>query len=190
MEALEFSGRAELLKRLDAAVALDEVGRKTRAVQTTLCDLIRAERLALPTAACRPAPDGYARRLVHHSEPLGYSVVLMVWGPGQGTQLHDHDGSWCVEGVIAGEIEVVQYEAVEQRDDRWHFRPEPAIRAGEGTSGSLIPPFEYHTIANPHDDRVAMTLHVYSRELRQAHVFEPLGNGWYRRRVRQLGYVH
>jgi hypothetical protein len=33
-----------------------------------------------------------------------------------------------------------------------------------------------------------VTLHIYGRELRQAHVFAPLGDGWYERTVRTLGY--
>src|SRR5919106_744584 len=47
-------------------------------------------------------PDGY-RQHVLHAEPDGsFSVVALVWLPGQHTAVHDHV-SWCVTGVHEGE---------------------------------------------------------------------------------------
>ena len=46
--------------------------------------------------------EGYARRLLHRNDRLGYTAVVMTWAPGQRTPLHDHAGIWCVEGVVEG----------------------------------------------------------------------------------------
>ena len=46
-------------------------------------------------------PDGY-RSHVLHAEPDGaFSIVALVWRPGQVTRIHDHV-TWCVFGVIQG----------------------------------------------------------------------------------------
>jgi predicted metal-dependent enzyme (double-stranded beta helix superfamily) len=186
---LDFAGCSELIERLDAAVALGEENATAEAVRATLVDLIGRRCLQLPDELKVPAQDKYARHLVYKSPDRGYVVVAMVWGPGQGTVLHDHDGVWCVEGVVEGQIEVVQHEALEQDGDRWRFRPEEKVVAGIGTAGTLIPPFEYHTIANAlQDGSATVTLHVYGKELQKAHVFLPEGDGWYQRGVRQLSY--
>lgn len=43
----------------------------------------------------RTKPDTYARRLLY-ADPAGrYSVVVMTWGAGQSTPIHDHAGVWC-----------------------------------------------------------------------------------------------
>ena len=60
--------------------------------------------IKLPASLCEPCESGYARRLIHFSESPLYSALAMVWGPGQGTSVHDHCGMWCVEGVIDGLI--------------------------------------------------------------------------------------
>ena len=69
---------------------------------------------------------------------------------------------WCVEGVWNGALEIVQYELLDQEAERYHFRPVGSIQAGPGSAGSLIPPHEYHTIRNPSEDAVAVSLHIYS----------------------------
>jgi predicted metal-dependent enzyme (double-stranded beta helix superfamily) len=185
-----FTGRDELISRLDAAVAHADTEAITSAVRDTLVEMIAGGRLELPHESKRPAEGSYARRLVYQSPQHGYVVIAMVWGPQQGTALHDHDGVWCVEGVVEGEIEVTQYDRVEVREEKYRFAPQGSVKAGLGSAGSLIPPFEYHTIKNSLEDgRSTVTLHIYGRELRKAHIFAPEGDGWYQRTVRQLGYA-
>src|SRR5713101_7039929 len=59
---------------------------------------------------CRVGDDeGYARHLLYRQEGGGFCLVVMVWGPGQKTAIHDHAGVWCVEGVYEGLIEVKRY---------------------------------------------------------------------------------
>lgn len=185
-------GLEALTHRLDRAVAGRDLEEVTRDVQDVLTQVIQSGDLELPAEVKAPAGDSYARRLLHESEEHDYVVIAMIWGPGQGTALHDHDGVWCVEGVLEGEIDVTQYQPLDwTRDGRWRFEPAKSVRAEVGSSGSLIPPFEYHTIANAHDDGTAITIHVYGQELERANIFEPLEEkGWYRRRSKELGYTH
>ncbi len=94
---------------------------------------------------------------------------------------------WCVEGVFAGAIEVVQFELTDQQDDLFRFERRGSIQAGVGSAGSLIPPHEYHTIANPFPDEIAVSVHVYSATMIRCHVFEPQGDHWFKRVPKTLG---
>lgn len=182
-----------LTRRLDEATRRSCNEEVTEGVQQALSEIIRAGELALPEELVAPCAEGYARRLVYASEGHGYVLIAMVWGPHQGTALHDHSGVWCVEGVLQGEIEVTQFRPLDWTPQgQWQFEPVKSVRAEVGSSGSLIPPFEYHTIANPHDDSCAVTLHVYGRELERANIFEPIAgrDGWFQRTTKELGYSH
>jgi predicted metal-dependent enzyme (double-stranded beta helix superfamily) len=177
---------SELIRQLDAAVDLGDARRSTAAVKKTLSEMIRAGRIRLPARFFEPLPDTYARRLLHRDERRGYSAIVMTWGPGQGTRLHDHSGIWCVEGVVAGEMEVVQYEMTEDSGGRHQFAPRGRVHALAGASGALIPPFEYHILRNALPDDVTVTLHVYGGEMTSCHVFEPNPDGSYRRLEKHL----
>lgn len=189
MSGARFAGRAELIAELDRAVQHTTMEETTRSVQGSLEDLIQGGSLQLPDSFKVTSADSYARRLVYRSELYDYTVIAMVWGPGQGALLHDHAGIWCVEGVLEGVIAVTPYEALEHRSDRWRFEAGETVMSGVGSAGSLIPPFEYHTISNPQSDEIAITLHVYGSELRSCHIFEPSEDGWYDQRLRKLTYT-
>lgn len=190
----KFPGRERLVEGLDHAVGLADSEAITGAVQGLLVELIKSRSLDLPQHLKQQAEGRYARNLVYKSPEHGYTVVAMVWGPGQGTALHDHSGTWCVEGVVEGEITVTQYELLDHEGDRWKFRPQGTICSLVGSAGSLIPPFEYHTIANARQDgEASVTLHVYGRELDHCGLYEPTEEeptetGWYAFHERALAY--
>ena len=176
MTTLLYPEIAELVRQLDRAVELGDVHRTTAAIKRTLSDLIRAGEIVLPPKFFAPLPDTYARRLLHRDDERGYNAIVMTWGPGQGTALHDHGGIWCVEGVVAGEMAVIQYELTDSADEIYRFAPRGRVHALAGASGALIPPFEYHTLANALPDRVSVTLHVYGGEMKLCHLFEPVAD--------------
>ncbi len=181
-------GLRDLVQRLDAAVGLGGVEAITGRVKHELCDLLSRSALDLPEAYCRTRQEGYARRLLHHDERLGYSAVVMTWAPGQCTPLHDHGGLWCVEGVVDGAMQVTQFDLTEQGGGSYSFVERGRIRAGVGTAGALIPPSDYHVLGNALADRPSITLHVYGGDLTNCHVFLPRGDGRYERHERCLSY--
>jgi predicted metal-dependent enzyme (double-stranded beta helix superfamily) len=175
--------------RLDAAVAdrNDEVC--VHKVKAALVDAIASGEIVLPTRFLEPTPDRYARRLVHRDPAGRYTVIVMVWGPGQGTPLHDHAGIWCVECVLQGRILVTSYAVRGGDPDRGvvTFERQAEIVAGPGEAGALIPPFEYHVLANA-QPASSVTIHVYGGEMTHCHVFRPVEGG-YRREYRELSYT-
>ena len=56
----------------------------------------------LLTAAERGGdPGGYQTHLMHAEPDGSFSVVAVVWRPGQVTPIHDHV-TWCMAGVLQG----------------------------------------------------------------------------------------
>lgn len=177
----------ELIGLLDEAVAIEDECARCHKVKDILHDVVAEGGDFIPAEYLVPAEGCYARRLLHKDPAGRYSVVVMVWDVGQGTALHDHCGSWCVECVYRGGIRVVSYDKTAQDGDLYRFQRETEIVAGISDAGALIPPFEYHTIANDLGDRPSVTIHVYAGELKWCYIFAPEGDA-YRRQKRELSY--
>ena len=183
---LDFPGHDKLVAAIDAAVGAGDEHAVTAAIRNAMCRLIRDRDVALPACVYDPIDDHYARRELYRSPVHGYSVVAMTWGPGQGTPIHDHCGLWCVEGVWDGELEITQYELLEQDGERFRFRAAGGIHAGPGSAGSLIPPHEYHAIRNASSDAIAVSLHIYKAPMEACSMFVPQDGEWYVRASKVL----
>jgi len=180
---------AELAAKLDQAVQAADDAERCEQIKNVVSAHVGSGDCQLDPALLTPVAGQYGRRLLH-KDPAGvYSVVLMIWGPNQGTPLHDHSGMWCVECVCAGRITVESYARLPNRcsdSGLYDFEMVESVEAGLGSAGALIPPFDYHTIHN-HGATTSATLHVYGSEITTCNVFVPKGSG-YQLEVRDLTY--
>jgi 3-mercaptopropionate dioxygenase len=103
-------------------------------------------------------PAGYRAHLLHVAPDGAFSLLAMVWLPGQSTPIHDHL-SWCVVGVHTGEEFETRYEL---RDGRLAVTGTSV--AGPGTVTGLLPPGDIHRVTNSGDD-LAISLHVYGVDI-------------------------
>lgn len=180
--------KEELIELLDATMGEKCDHSRCDRVKTILTDAFRNQELKLPDEFHQPVAEGYARRLLHKDPAGRYSIVVMVWGPNQQTPLHDHAGTWCVECVCCGRIRIDSYDLVGRADDQTvQFVHEQSVLAGVGEAGALIPPFEYHVLANAQDEP-SVTVHVYGEELKWCNVFMPVDGGYQKER-KPLSYV-
>ena len=180
----------ELVRRLDDAMAPPDDAGRCRAVKKVLEESFAAGTDFLEPRFLEPNPERYARRLVHRDPQDRYTILAMVWNGGQGTPLHDHAGTWCVECVYRGKIRVTSFSVHggDPEKDIVRFEKESVVMAGVGEAGALIPPFEYHMIENP-APTPSVTIHVYGGEMTFCHVFDPVGEGGYRRKYKELNYT-
>jgi predicted metal-dependent enzyme (double-stranded beta helix superfamily) len=157
-------------------------------VKTALEDLLGRSALRIPDRFRVTRTDCYARRLLYKDPADRFTAVVMTWGPGQGTPVHDHGGLWCVEGVVEGEMAVTQYD-VQAEGERFRVTPTgQPLSAGVGTAGRLIPPTDYHVLANAQSDAASVTLHIYGGNLDGCRIFQPAADGLYQQSVRALSY--
>lgn len=62
----------------------------------------------LTPAQCTGASDHYARHILH-ADPAGrFTVVAIVWGPGQQSTVHAHY-TWCAYRIFSGHLEEDHY---------------------------------------------------------------------------------
>lgn len=156
------------------------------------CEVLKRyarEAMDLPERLCAGASPCYARHLVYQQENDGYCVVAMVWGPGQGTAVHDHGGVWCVEGCVRGKLEITSYRMLDESSpEKVKMQRETVVQVSQGSVGCLIPPFEHHKIHNPFEE-TAITLHVYGKELNNCTRFLEAGQDLYRKEKVPLSYT-
>ncbi|MEU6061972.1 cysteine dioxygenase family protein [Streptomyces sp. NPDC047097] len=119
----------------------------------------------LTPAQCEGDPDRY-RQHVLHAEPDGmFSLVALVWLPGQQTSIHDHV-SWCVTGIHRGEEHERRYRLVPDRPGGPGARLEAAgdLVSPAGTVTAFAPPGDIHRVCNGGTD-TAISLHVYGADI-------------------------
>jgi 3-mercaptopropionate dioxygenase len=104
-------------------------------------------------------PDGYRCHLLHAEHDGSFSVVALVWRPGQATPVHDHV-TWCVAGVIQGAEQEQQYRLT---GDGWLEECGTAVNR-VGDVSALAPPGDIHLVRNA-GDSVAISVHVYGTDV-------------------------
>ena len=110
-----------------------------------------------------PDPARYHTSVIALAPSKRFSVVAMVWLPGQMTAIHDHV-TWCVVGVLEGLEREERFELRERDGERW-LRPdgEDAVAAGE--TCALVPPEEnIHRVRNA-GATTAISIHVYGADI-------------------------
>ncbi|MBI3128101.1 MAG: cysteine dioxygenase family protein [Candidatus Tectomicrobia bacterium] len=148
-----------------------------RAAEPALRRLL-IERDWLPEAARTPSEKGYARHLLHRDPGDRFVVAAMVWRPGQGTPIHDHDGTWGMVGMIEGGLEVVNFstEREARAGGEVSLRREAPHTPKAGEPECVCACADIHQVTNPLGE-TAVSVHVYPRDLEKCSVFEPVGEG-------------
>jgi predicted metal-dependent enzyme (double-stranded beta helix superfamily) len=113
---------------------------------------------------CEPDPTRYRQHILHAEEDGSFSIVALVWMPGQATCVHDHL-AWCVIGVHQGSEQEVQFELVEESSGAF-LRPLDSSINPAGSVVVLTPPGDIHYVVNP-GPGTAISIHVYGLDVRQ-----------------------
>ena len=111
-----------------------------------------------------PSPDAYRQHLLHVDEAGRFSVVALVWLPGQRTPIHDHV-AWCVVGVLEGAEEEVTYSLHGEPDGEEVLVERGRHRSAPGDVSFLVPPSEnIHCVRNA-GASTAISIHVYGADI-------------------------
>jgi predicted metal-dependent enzyme (double-stranded beta helix superfamily) len=112
-----------------------------------------------------PSPDRYRSHIVAIAPSRRFSVVSLVWLPGQVTPIHDHI-CWCVVGVLEGEEFEERYSLKEdEQGNRWLARTGEWLVSPGGVTSALVPPEEnIHRVRNA-GEQLAISIHVYGADI-------------------------
>lgn len=120
-------------------------------------DVLAPEHLR-PDAAC------YARHLLYADPLRRFSILALVWSPGQRTPIHGHT-AWGAVGVHRGELEVIEYCLCTDDMPKLECRERDRITAQPGQTACARPGLaDVHRIRNC-TGNLAVSLHVYGRDL-------------------------
>jgi 3-mercaptopropionate dioxygenase len=150
-------GLADLVTSIrDLATGSSDAHRTAVAV----ADLLRARppttRMLTP-AELRGDDSGYRRHTLHTE--ADFSVVAVVWRPGQQTVIHDHV-AWCSFVVLQG----VEFETL-YRDHGDHLTEIGRVANEVGSASGFAPPGDIHRVHNT-GEITAVSVHVYGADLR------------------------
>jgi predicted metal-dependent enzyme (double-stranded beta helix superfamily) len=101
------------------------------------------------------SPEGYRSHTLHVEPDGSFSIVGLVWRPGQVTRIHDHL-TWCVFGVIQG----VEHEELFDSDLNLIGRSDNRI----GDVSGFAPPGDIHRVHNT-ADTTSISIHVYGTDV-------------------------
>ena len=104
--------------------------------------------------------DGYGSHVLYAEPDGAFSIVALIWRPGQETPIHDHV-TWCVFGVIQG----TEYEELFTLDED----EQQLVEAGRsvnrtGDVSGFAPPGDIHRVRNT-GDGTAISIHVYGTDV-------------------------
>ena len=118
-------------------------------------------RLHLPTPDVLTAeqrlgsPEDYVADNLYVEPDGSFSIVALVWRPGQITRIHDHV-TWCVFGVIQG----VEHEDLFDAELNLVGRSDNHV----GDVSGFAPPGDIHRVHNT-ADTTAISIHVYGTDV-------------------------
>lgn len=109
-------------------------------------------------------PERYRQHLLHVDSRGVFSIVALVWLPGQSTVIHDHI-AWAAIGVHQGVEREESFVLVEAPAGSF-LVPGESSTLGAGEVASLTPPGDIHRVANAGAGK-AVSIHVYGADLSQ-----------------------
>jgi predicted metal-dependent enzyme (double-stranded beta helix superfamily) len=101
------------------------------------------------------SPDDYTGHTLHVEPDGSFSIVGLVWRPGQRTRIHDHV-TWCAFAVVQG----VEHEELFDADGNLVGRSENHV----GDVSGFAPPGDIHRVHNTADE-TAISIHVYGTDV-------------------------
>jgi predicted metal-dependent enzyme (double-stranded beta helix superfamily) len=161
-------GRTAALRRLTRSLdSLVSTNADEAAVAARVGMVLRpalADSNLLEPHHCEPAEDRYRPHLVHvHRDGL-YSVLALVWKPGQATPIHDHQ-CWCVVGVWRGLERETTYDLHDAGAAGPCLIERDSAVASPGDVSVLVPPDEdIHRVENC-GSGIAISIHVYGDDI-------------------------
>ena len=101
------------------------------------------------------SPEHYCGHTLHVEPDGSFSIVALVWRPGQTTRIHDHV-TWCVIGVVQG----TEHEELFDADLNLVGQSDNHV----GEVSGFAPPGDIHRVRN-NTETTAISIHIYGTDI-------------------------
>jgi predicted metal-dependent enzyme (double-stranded beta helix superfamily) len=155
----------DYIERTDALV---RHGRDPRTVVETVSvylEVLLRQRAVLDQCHREPDPDRYRQHILYVHPEGAYSIVSLVWTPGQATPIHDHH-CWCVVGVLDGVEHETQFHLIADRTDEWLLVTSDRLNEAKSVCPLMPPDENIHRVENA-TQGTSISIHVYGADIAQ-----------------------
>lgn len=116
----------------------------------------------------------YSRNLFFRNE--AFELLIMCWEPGQGTLIHDHDGSFTVDKMYSGSLQCIEYQRIHPDSSTLEETRRTQLIPGDVIVSSSE---DIHRVANSSDQTPAVSIHLYAPPLKRMNCFDlETGTTW------------
>jgi len=115
----------------------------------------------------------YTRNLVA-SDGKNYTLLILCWGPGKGSKIHNHPCDGCYIRNLSGCIKETRYDVIPGTDE---IKQSAVKFYCEGQVSYMSDNLGLHKISNPNAHVGSVTLHLYTPPFQSCKVWSHEGKG-------------
>jgi len=125
-------------------------------------------------------PTTYSRNLVYRNQSEKFSVLILCWGPGQVSPIHDHPNCHCFMKVLKGSVrESLYYWPHEKQNADGSMVQKRSVDLKPNEVTYMNDKFGVHSVGNVSSTANAVTMHIYSPAIHSCQKFDELtGNSF------------
>lgn len=124
----------------------------------------------------------YTRNLVSLDESDRFGLMILAWGPGQKSPIHDHNGSHCIMRILEGNLVETLYNRRGQSgtESDTSFDPSNDVDYYEKTGEKLLETGQtayihdrigWHRVSNPSEMEPSVSLHLYAPTIEKCRTY-------------------
>ncbi|XP_006081197.2 cysteine dioxygenase type 1 isoform X1 [Myotis lucifugus] len=113
-----------------------------------------------PSVACKQAPaNRYTRNLVDQGNGK-FNLMILCWGEGHGSSIHDHTNSHCFLKMLQGNLKETLFAWPDKKSNEMIKKSERVLR--ENQCAYINDSIGLHRVENISHTEPAVSLHLYS----------------------------
>ena len=128
----------------------------------------------------------YTRNLIANGKDSRFGLMILAWGPGQKSPIHDHNGSHCIMRVLEGELtETLYTRSINDTgmESDMSFSSETSLESVElyektretelktGQTAYIHDKIGWHRVGNASHNTPAVSLHLYAPPIEQCKTY-------------------
>lgn len=114
----------------------------------------------------------YTRNLIAYGKDNRFGLMLLAWGPGQRSPIHDHNGSHCIMRVLDGSLTETLYSSssggfesdssISGTENEASYVKKRETKLELNQTAYIHDTIGWHRVTNPSATRPAVSLHLYA----------------------------
>lgn len=123
----------------------------------------------------------YTRNLIAVGKNNRFGLMILAWGPGQKSAIHDHNGSHCIMRVLEGTLTETLYNTDSgmdsdsslspAEDESQSYRKTREITLTTGQTAYIHDNIGWHRVSNASQQSSAVSLHLYAPPIERCKTF-------------------